>query len=100
MSTSCDVLVIGAGVAGTAAAIAAARAGARTMLVEKERYLGGTGYAGMFQYICGLYLNDDTAPTETLNQGIVRELVALLRTEVSSENSKKDRTGVRAAVFA
>lgn len=74
MNTFCDVLVVGAGVAGTTAAVAAARCGVRTVLVEKEQYLGGTGYAGMFQYICGLYLNADTVPTETLNPGITREI--------------------------
>jgi hypothetical protein len=78
MSTVCDVLVVGAGVAGATAAVAAARGGARTILIEKERYLGGTGYAGMFQHICGLYLNSEVMPTETLNDGIVREIVALL----------------------
>ena len=78
MSTSCDVLVVGGGVAGATAAVAAARGGARTILVEKERYLGGTGFAGRFQYICGLYLNADTVPTETLNPGITREISGLL----------------------
>ena len=71
---SCDVLVIGGGVAGSSAAIAAARRGARTLLVEKERYLGGTGYAGMFQYVCGLYLNGADAPSDTLNEGLAREI--------------------------
>lgn len=80
MMIACDVLVIGAGVAGASAAVAAARGGSRTMLIEKERYLGGTGTAGMFQSICGLYLNGASAPTETLNQGIVREIVVLLNT--------------------
>ena len=78
MSTSCDVLVVGGGVAGATAAVAAARGGARTILVEKELYLGGTGFAGRFQYICGLYLNADTVPTETLNPGITREISGLL----------------------
>lgn len=79
MNTTCDVLVVGAGVAGTAAAVAASRGGARTLLLEREEYLGGTGYAGMFQTICGLYLNADAVPTETLNKGIAREITALLR---------------------
>jgi len=79
MSTTCDVMVIGAGVAGAAAAVAAARGGARTILVEKETYLGGTGYAGMFPSMCGLYLNSSEPPTETLNPGISREIVARLR---------------------
>jgi hypothetical protein len=61
------------------AAIAAARGGARTILIEKQSYLGGTGYAGMLQHICGLYLSSDTVPTETLNPGIVREIASLLR---------------------
>jgi glycine/D-amino acid oxidase-like deaminating enzyme len=37
-----DVLVVGSGSAGSTAAIAAARAGARTMLVERYGFLGGT----------------------------------------------------------
>ncbi len=36
-----DVLVIGGGAAGLAAAAAAARQGARTVLLERDRYLGG-----------------------------------------------------------
>ncbi len=89
MNTSCDVLVIGAGVAGTAAAVAAARSGVRTVLVEKEQYFGGTGYAGMFQYICGLYLNGTTLPQETLNQGIAREITALLNQASPQRTVKK-----------
>ena len=74
----CDVLVIGGGVAGTLAAVAAARVGARTLLAERETYLGGTGYAGLLQHICGLYLNGDAVPADTLNKGLVREVAALL----------------------
>jgi hypothetical protein len=37
-----DVLVCGGGVAGIAAAVAAARSGARTMLLERAGFLGGT----------------------------------------------------------
>ena len=77
--TTCDVLVVGAGVAGSCAAIAAARSGVRTSLIERRSYLGGAGYAGMFQHICGLYLNGNTMPTETLNGGITREIVGLLK---------------------
>ena len=89
MNTTCDVLVIGAGVAGTSAAVAAARGGARTILIEKERYLGGTGYAGMLQYICGLYLNADGVPTETLNPGVTREITELLRKASPNRTVKK-----------
>lgn len=38
----CDVLVAGGGTAGTIAAIAAARNGARTVLIERHGHLGGS----------------------------------------------------------
>ena len=41
-----DVLVCGGGVAGVMAAVAAARAGARTVLVERYGFLGGNATAG------------------------------------------------------
>jgi hypothetical protein len=43
----------------------------------------------MLQYICGLYLNGDTAPTETLNQGIVREIAALVNLSSPQKSVKK-----------
>ena len=41
-----DVVVAGGGMAGIAAAIAAARQGAKTLLLEKDGWLGGMGIAG------------------------------------------------------
>lgn len=76
---TCDILVIGAGVSGVAAAVAAARSNAKTILIEKESFPGGIGYAGLLQHICGLYLNSEEFPEETLNAGLVREIVARLQ---------------------
>lgn len=42
-----DVVVCGAGVAGVAAAVAAARKGARTVLIEKQCLLGGLATSGL-----------------------------------------------------
>ncbi len=47
----CDVLVVGGGPAGTAAAVAAARLGARTLLLERNNHLGGLSTGGLVIWI-------------------------------------------------
>lgn len=47
VTASCDVLVAGGGVAGIAAALAAARHGAQVILLEKQFMLGGLATAGL-----------------------------------------------------
>lgn len=56
MARSYDVAVVGGGMAGVAAAIAAARAGARTLLIERSAVLGGNATNAMVHSFCGLYL--------------------------------------------
>jgi hypothetical protein len=48
---SCDVLVVGGGPAGTAAAVAAGRLGADTVLVERYNHLGGLSTGGLVSWI-------------------------------------------------
>ena len=47
----CDVLVVGGGPAGVGAALAAARTGAKTTLVEHYGFLGGMWTAGLLNPI-------------------------------------------------
>jgi hypothetical protein len=47
----CDVLVVGGGPAGVAAAVAAARQGARTILMERHNHLGGLSTGGLVIWI-------------------------------------------------
>ncbi len=42
----CDVAIVGGGTGGVIAAVAAARAGAKTILVEQKGYVGGTAVEG------------------------------------------------------
>ena len=68
-----DVLVIGGGSAGLAAAVTAARTGARTLLVERNGMLGGMGTAALVHTFCGLYLLDGDR-AEIANPGISSEI--------------------------
>jgi hypothetical protein len=70
----CDVLVVGAGVAGVPAAVAAARAGARTVLVERRSFPGGLGVSALHHSVCGLYANSPGLPRSTLNAGLSSEI--------------------------
>ena len=54
---SFDVVVLGGGPAGMTAAAAAARAGARCLLVERYGFLGGMGTAAGVTNFCGLFAN-------------------------------------------
>jgi len=53
MDDSWEVIVVGGGPAGCAAATAAAREGARTLLLEATGVLGGMGTAGLVPWFCG-----------------------------------------------
>jgi hypothetical protein len=52
-----EVVVLGGGPAGIAAAVAAARNGRRTILVERYGFLGGMGTAAGVTNFCGLHAN-------------------------------------------
>src|SRR3978361_2198025 len=52
-----EVAVLGGGPAGIAAAVAASRAGRRTLLIERYGFLGGMGTAAGVTNFCGLHAN-------------------------------------------
>ena len=73
-----DVAVVGGGPAGLAAAIAAARTGARTVLVERFGYLGGTATASLMACVNGFRNQVEPDATQTV-RGIAEELVLELK---------------------
>ncbi len=71
-----DVLVIGGGSAGFGSAVASARNGAKTLLIEKGELMGGMATAGLVGPFMTCY---DDEPKEQIVKGIFDELC--LRTE-------------------
>ncbi|MET3518141.1 hypothetical protein ABIC63_005951 [Pseudacidovorax sp. 1753] len=70
-----DVLVCGGGVAGTVAAVAAARQGARTVLMERYGFLGGNATAGAVAQ----FNSWQTAAGRRVVAGLAQEVVERLR---------------------
>lgn len=72
-----DILVVGGGAAGVAAAVTAARRGHRVLLVERYGFCGGGAVAGLSGTICGLYAAHDRedATPEKLVHGFVDEFI-------------------------
>jgi flavin-dependent dehydrogenase len=68
----CDVLVVGGGSAGIAAAVAAARTGAGVVLVERYGFLGGTSTAAMVGPFMTSYSADGS---QQLVAGVFQEVV-------------------------
>ncbi len=77
-ATRCDVAVIGGGSAGVAAALAASRGGAHTVLVEREQTLGGNAAHALVHTICGLYRPAGEGRPVLGNGGIPREIALSL----------------------
>ncbi|MHC4985105.1 MAG: FAD-dependent oxidoreductase [Planctomycetota bacterium] len=55
----CDVLVVGAGTSGSAAAVSAARAGVTTVLAERNHYPGGVSTSGLMCSIGNYFVTRD-----------------------------------------
>ena len=73
VTAECDVLVCGGGIAGIAAALAAARRGAKTVLLEREYMLGGLATLGLVT----IYLPLCDGKGHQVSFGIAEELLRL-----------------------
>jgi glycine/D-amino acid oxidase-like deaminating enzyme len=75
-----DVLVVGGGAAGVAAAVTAARQGLKVILLERYGFCGGGAVAGMSGTICGMYeaSHDPAAPPRQVVHGFLDEFVAAM----------------------
>lgn len=80
MRISCDVLVVGGGAAGVAAAATASRKGLKTILVERYGFCGGGAVAGMSGTLCGIYAatNRQNASPEKVAHGFVDDFISAM----------------------
>ena len=86
-----DVLVIGAGSAGIAAALAAARSGAKTMLVDPAGFPGGTLVSGLA--ILGCYDGE-----KQVVRGLFQEIVDRLKARDGVEGDPTQTTAINVDV--
>ena len=71
----CDVVVIGGGSAGVAAAVGAARLGARVVLVERYGFLGGAATHSLVLAYCGLFAATPAGVPEPLVAGVAADVL-------------------------
>jgi hypothetical protein len=83
LSLKTDVLVVGGGAAGLAAACTAAKAGARVLLLEKYGFTGGAAVAGLSGTVCGLYAATDnrSAAPEKVVFGFADRFLDVMKTK-------------------
>lgn len=74
-----ELLVVGGGPSGIAAAISAAREGIKVILIEKYGFLGGMGTLACVGTICGLYLRKNNGEIEYVNGGFAQEFTDKLK---------------------
>ncbi|MGA1168341.1 MAG: FAD-dependent oxidoreductase, partial [Burkholderiaceae bacterium] len=71
------MIVAGGGAAGTAAAVASARTGAKTLLIERHGCLGGAAAVRNVLTLCGLYTLAENP--QLVAGGIAKEVLMRLR---------------------
>lgn len=75
-----DLLVVGGGAAGVAAAVTAGEQGHRVVLLERYGFCGGAAVAGMSGTVCGLYLSTPGAAgkPEQVVHGFVDKFLSIM----------------------
>lgn len=85
-----DVIVVGGGPAGVAAAEAAGREGRSVILLEKQGFLGGQAVGGLSATICGLYLTNENWKRENGPRQLVFGFAERFRQVLRTHNGLRE----------
>lgn len=80
-----DVVVLGGGSAGVAAAVAAARKGLKVVIVERNSFLGGKATASEVGTVCGLYQFSKNEEAAYIVNGFAKEFAETLQAESGTD---------------
>ena len=70
-----DVMIIGGGASGVAAAVSASNSGAKVALIERNAFPGGKATAAMVGTVCGLYLRSERESIQYAMNGFPKQFV-------------------------
>ena len=79
-----DVVVLGGGSAGVAAAVAAARKGLQVVIIERNAFLGGKATAAEVGTVCGLYHFSKNEKSVYIVNGFAKEFAEKLQSKSKS----------------
>ncbi len=80
-----DIVVLGGGSAGTAAAIAASQQGLKVTLIERNSFLGGKATAAEVGTVCGLYHFSRKENSEYIVKGFAKDFAETLQQRSGSK---------------
>ena len=76
-----DIVILGGGATGIAAAVAASRKGLQVTLIERNAYLGGKATAAEVGTVCGLYRFSKNEKSAYIVNGFAKEFAEKLKTD-------------------
>ena len=79
-----DVVVLGGGSAGVAAAVAAARKGLKVVVIERNAFLGGKATAAEVGTVCGLYHFSKNEESTYIVNGFAKDFAEKLKAQSQS----------------
>lgn len=83
LNLTTDILVVGGGAAGVAAAVTASQQGCKVTLIERYGFCGGGAVAGLSGTVCGMYEASDNpaAPPKQVVHGFLEDFVRVLESK-------------------